>query len=167
MPPTPASLLTIFGASGDLAQRMLLPSLYGLHRDGLLPPKLRILGTARTEFDDDAFRALVAQSIAEFVPAEDRNDAGIQGLLERIDYVPASLGHGESFQRLASAISARRDGDVVYHLSTAPRLYGGICTALSDAGVADAATRVLLEKPIGHDLASANANNDKQATSAA
>jgi glucose-6-phosphate 1-dehydrogenase len=161
MSPTPASLLTIFGASGDLAQRMLLPSLYGLHRDRLLPPSMRILGTARSEFDDTAFRASVAQAIERFVPAADRDEAEVRALLERIDYVPATLGDAASFERLGTRVrELRAGGDVVYHLSTAPRFYGDICTALAAQALAGAGTRAMLEKPIGHDLASANAIND-------
>ena len=60
----PASLLVIFGATGDLAQRMLLPSMYSLYRDGLLPDDVRILGTARSELDDARFRASVAEALA-------------------------------------------------------------------------------------------------------
>ncbi|TZF88431.1 glucose-6-phosphate dehydrogenase [Lysobacter lacus] len=164
MSPTPASLLTIFGASGDLAQRMLLPSLYGLHRDGLLPPTLRILGTARSEFDDDAFRTSVADSIERFVPAADRDDAMVRGLLERVHYVPATLGDEASFATLGARVAELRNGgDVVYHLSTAPRFYGDICRGLGALQLAGAGTRVMLEKPIGHSLASANAINDSVA----
>lgn len=161
MSPTPASLLTIFGASGDLAQRMLLPSLYGLHRDGLLPSGTRILGTARSDFDAEGFRASVAQAIERFVPAAERDDAQLRGLLERIDYVPATLGDAASFERLGARVRELRDGgDVVYHLSTAPRFYGDICNALAAQDLSGPGTRVMLEKPIGHDLASANAIND-------
>jgi len=161
MSPTPASLLTIFGATGDLAQRMLLPSLLALQRDGLLPPGLRILGTARSEIDAASFRDATAQAIERFMPVADRDEAALRGLLDRLDYVPAALGDAASFGRLAERVRALRGGgDVVYHLSTAPRLYGGICTMLDAQGLAGPGTRVMLEKPIGHDLASADAIND-------
>jgi glucose-6-phosphate 1-dehydrogenase len=161
MSPTPASLLTIFGATGDLAQRMLLPSLYGLHRDRLLPAATRILGTARSELDRDGFRASVAEAIERFVPAAERDETEIRGLLERVEYEPATLGDDASFARLAARVHALREGgDVVFHLSTAPRFYGDICTALAAQGLSGPGTRVMLEKPIGHDLASANAIND-------
>ncbi|GAB2503986.1 glucose-6-phosphate dehydrogenase [Lysobacter humi (ex Lee et al. 2017)] len=161
MSPTPASLLTIFGATGDLAQRMLLPSLYGLHRECLLPAGLRILGTARSELDREGFRASVAQAIERFVPGGERDDGELRGLLERVEYVPATLGDADSFARLGDAVRTLRDGgDVVYHLSTAPRFYGDICNALAAQGLAGAGTRAMLEKPIGHDLASADAIND-------
>ena len=157
---TTASLLTIFGASGDLAQRMLLPSLYALEGEGLLPASLRILGTARSELDGEGFRALVAGAIEQRVPAAERNDATLRALLARMDYQPAALDDAASLQQLGAAIAQRRDGDVVYHLSTAPRWYVPICSALGAQGLGGAGTRVLLEKPIGHDLASAIAIND-------
>ena len=157
---SPASLLTIFGATGDLAQRMLLPSLYGLHSDGLLPGAMRILGTARSALDDHAFRAFVADAIARFVPAEQRNDATLQALLARVHYQPASLDDDTSMQSLAERIQSLRSGDIVYHLSTAPKFYAQACEALARHGLAGIGTRVMLEKPIGHDLSGAIAIND-------
>src|SRR5688500_9310082 len=156
----PASLLVIFGATGDLAQRMLFPSLHGLQADGHLPDGMRILGTARSDIDADAFRTLVAEAVSRHVPAGDRSDATLRSLLERIDYQPADTGDAASLERLGERIAALRDGDVIYHLSTAPRFYAPICEALGRQGLAGAGTRVLLEKPIGHDLASATAIND-------
>jgi glucose-6-phosphate 1-dehydrogenase len=155
-----ASLLTIFGASGDLAQRMLLPSLYSLEHERLLPPSLRILGTARSTLDDDAFRALVAQSIERNVPAAEVDADSLRRLLERLHYQPAALDDADAMQQLCARIHALRDGDVVFHLSTAPRWYASICNTLGEHGLGGAGTRVLLEKPIGRDLASAIAIND-------
>src|SRR4249919_188014 len=160
MPGTTASLLVIFGASGDLAQRMLLPSLYGLQHAGLLPEPLRILGTARSELDDTAFRANVAEAVRTHVPASDLDEASLTALLERIAYQSADSGHLESMRALGDRIAALRTGDVLYHLSTAPRFYGPLCDALGALGLAGPGTRVMLEKPIGHDLASATAIND-------
>jgi len=150
----PASLLVIFGATGDLAQRMLLPSLHGLERDGLLPESLRILGCARSPLDREAFRAQVAHAIIGQTPAADRTDESIRRLLERIDYVCVDLSDGDSVTALAARVAAMRNGDVLFHLSTAPRWYGPICAALGRAGLAGEGTRVMMEKPIGHDLAS-------------
>ncbi|MBX3697913.1 MAG: glucose-6-phosphate dehydrogenase [Dokdonella sp.] len=156
----PANLLTIFGATGDLAQRMLLPSLYGLQRDGLLPKDLRILGTARSELDAQGFRDSVAATIENRVAASERDEASLRALLERLDYCAAGVDDEASMNTLADTIAAARNGDVVYHLSTAPRFYAPICEALGQRGLGGAGTRVLLEKPIGHDLASAIAIND-------
>ena len=159
-PATPASLLTIFGATGDLAQRMLLPSLYSLQAEGLLPENLRILGTARSELDREGFARVVEAAIAERIPATERNDAALRGLVERLDYCPPSVDDDASMATLAQRINALRDGDVLYHLSTAPRFYVAACHALAAHGAAGAGTRVMLEKPIGKNLASAEAIND-------
>ena len=160
MTETAAPLLVLFGATGDLARRMLLPSLYGLERDGLLPPGTRILGTARGALDDAAFREEIAAALAHGVPESELEERPVRALLDRIGYVPAALGDPGGMDALAAAIRARRSGDVVYHLSTAPRWYAPACDALGAAGLGGAGTRVLLEKPIGHDLASAIAIND-------
>jgi glucose-6-phosphate 1-dehydrogenase len=153
----PASLLVLFGATGDLAQRMLFPSLLGLERDGLLPTELRILATARSAVSGDEFRHTVAETLARRAPG---NEAAARSLLERIEYQPAALGDGAAMSALAARIAAMRSGDVVYHLSTAPRYYAQVCQALGQAGLEGPGTRVLLEKPIGHDLQSAIAIND-------
>ncbi|SHE85128.1 glucose-6-phosphate dehydrogenase [Thermomonas hydrothermalis] len=158
--PTPASLLTIFGATGDLSRRMLLPSLYHLQAEGLLPEDLRILATARTEMTRDSFLQLAAESIHARDPGARPDDAALQGLLQRIDYLPAGTDDAGSMQALAAQIQRLRRGDVLYHLSTAPKFYGAICQALAAHGAAGAGTRVMLEKPIGNDLASAVAIND-------
>ena len=159
----PASLLTIFGATGDLARRMLLPSLYSLQAEQLLPANLRILGTARSELDREGFANLVSASIAERIPAKERNDAALRSLLDRLDYAAASVDDDASMAALASKVESLRDGDVLYHMSTAPKFYGPACQALAAHGAAGAGTRVMLEKPIGKDLASAIAINDSVA----
>ena len=156
----PASLLVIFGATGDLAQRMLLPSMYGLYRDGLLPADFRILGTARSELDDDAFRASVAEALDRRVAAGDRDEASVQRFLAAVHYQAAAIDDAAAAQALGARIQSLRSGDVVYHLSTAPRFYAPICALLGAVGLAGPGTRVMLEKPIGHDLASAIAIND-------
>jgi len=157
---SPATLLTIFGATGDLARRMLLPSLYGLHRDGLLPDGLRILGSARSALDDEGFRASVAEALERFVPADVLDPQAVQGLLARTHYQTASLDDDASMAALAGRVHALRDGDVLYHLSTSPKFYVQACDALGRHGLSGPGTRVMLEKPIGHDLAEAIAIND-------
>ena len=107
---TPASLLTIFGASGDLSQRMLLPSLYGLESAGLLSPKLRILGTARSEYDTEGFRALVADAVRRHVPSGDCHEATLSALLARVEYQAADTSDADSMRALGDRIRALRDG---------------------------------------------------------
>lgn len=155
-----ATLLVMFGATGDLAQRMLWPSLYALQRDGLMPERLQLLGTARSNLDQAGFRALVAESINLRVDPADIDPQQVQALLDRIHYIAASLGDAPSMEILCERIAQLRSGDVVYHLSTAPRHYSSICHTLGAASLAGPGTRVLLEKPIGHDLASAVSINN-------
>ena len=155
----PASLLVLFGATGDLAQRMLLPSLYDLQRDGLLPADLRILATSRAEHDDGGFRELAARAIQ--AQNDGKADPGqLRALLERVHYQPADSQSPEAMTGLAGRVKALKRGDVLFHLSTAPKFYGPICEALGQHGLGGSDSRVLLEKPIGHDLASACAIND-------
>nr|WP_275672355.1 glucose-6-phosphate dehydrogenase [Thermomonas alba] len=153
-------MLTIFGATGDLARRMLLPSLYSLQAERLLPEGMRILGSARSELDREGFVQLVADSIAQRIPAHERSEDALRGLLERLDYLPAGADDDASMAALAARVQALRTGDVLYHLSTAPKFYGPICQALAAHGAAGSGTRVMLEKPIGNDLASAIAINE-------
>ena len=152
-----AQLLVIFGATGDLAQRMLLPSLLGLEADDLLPDKLRILCCARSDIDTDSFRGQANKALQA---AKHADDAAIGRLLERIEYLAMDLGDSSSFATLAEAVERLRDGNVLFHLSTAPSWYVAICDGLQQAGLIDEDCRVMLEKPIGHDLPSSQAIND-------
>ncbi|HEV8695213.1 MAG TPA: glucose-6-phosphate dehydrogenase, partial [Lysobacter sp.] len=115
----------------------------------------------RTETNATGFREFVASAVRRYVPGNECSEATLQALLKRIDYLAADTGDAASLQRLGAHIQSLRTGDdVVYHLSTAPRFYAPICEALGRLGLAGAGTRVLLEKPLGHDLASATAIND-------
>ena len=153
----PATLLVIFGATGDLAQRMLLPALLGLEGDGLLPGSLKILCCARSQHDSAEFRALVAERLAE---EAGHDAAAVERLVGRLRYIGVDLSDRQDFQRLAEQVSSLRDGNVLYHLSTAPSWYESICASLAEAGLIDGDCRVMLEKPLGHDLASSREIND-------
>ena len=97
----PVGKLLLFGATGDLARRMLLPSLYGLHADGLLPEGLTITGSARGDLDDAGFRDEAAKALDEFLP-DDRKDQGkIASFMERLQFQPADLSDEATFQSLA------------------------------------------------------------------
>jgi len=155
-----ASLMVIFGATGDLAQRMLLPSLYGLQRNGHLRDDLKILCTGRSAHSREEFARTVVEAIEHRVIASEHDAEQIAALVARIHYQAAGLNDEASLGALIETIKSMRSGDVVYHLSTAPRFYAQICAALGAAGLAGAGTRALLEKPIGHDLASSIEIND-------
>lgn len=153
----PANLLVIFGATGDLAQRMLLPALLGLEVDGLLPEKLRILCCARSQLQTADFRQ---KSAAPLEKVEHADRSAVERLLDRIEYFAVDLDDATSFKTLTDAIRQRKDGNVLYHLSTAPSWYASICDNLTAAGLIDEDCRVMVEKPIGHDLPSSLEIND-------
>jgi glucose-6-phosphate 1-dehydrogenase len=155
---TAATSLLLFGATGDLSRRMLIPSLFGLHGDGLLHPDLRIIGTARSTLDSSSFRELAAKALEQYLEADRRPPAAVASFLDRLAYVPLDATRTEGFAALAAEV-----GDpcrLAIFLSTAPSLFGSTIAGLSSAGLACAGARLALEKPLGHDLASSRAIND-------
>src|SRR5579864_138357 len=154
-----ASTLLMFGATGDLARRMLIPSLYGLDSDGLLPPDLRIIGTARTELDDNAFRERANDALKEYLPAGFYSEGIAQRFLPRLHYVPLDINDPEGFGKLASTIGDPCHGVAIF-LSTAPSLFKPTIDGLEGAGLACPTVRMALEKPLGIDLESSREIND-------
>ena len=152
------STILLFGATGDLAHRMLLPSLYGLHADGLLPDDLQILGTARTEMDDAAYRSDAAAALAKYFPADFYVKKTAAAFVKRIGYVPLDATDASHFDRLAQRIDAAKG--VAIFLSTAPSLFEAIIAGLTRAGLTGDKVRLALEKPLGSDLASSREIND-------
>ncbi|MEN2784825.1 glucose-6-phosphate dehydrogenase [Sphingomonas qilianensis] len=160
---TPVSKLLLFGATGDLAQRMLLPSLYGLHADHLLPEGLTITGTARSEHDDASYREFAKAALDEFLP-EDRKDANaVQSFLERIGYQALDATDIAHYQDLAAKVGDVAGGLAIF-LSTAPSLFEPVIKGLDSAGLAGPTVRIGLEKPLGYDLESSRTINDTVAT---
>jgi glucose-6-phosphate 1-dehydrogenase len=154
-----ASTLLMFGATGDLARRMLLPSLYGLDSDGLLPPDLRIIGTARTELDDSAFRERANDALKEYLPSGFYSEGVAERFLSRLHYVSLDINDPEGFAKLAGAIGDPCHGVAIF-LSTAPSLFKPTIDGLEAAGLACPTVRMALEKPLGVDLESSREIND-------
>jgi glucose-6-phosphate 1-dehydrogenase len=152
-----ADRLLLFGATGDLAQRMLLPSLCALHADGLLADDLAIIGTARSDMDDAGFRNLARGALEKFVPAE-RHD-GIESFLVRLSYQPLDATTLAGFDDLAAKVGTPQRGLAIF-LSTAPSLFEPTIKGLQSAGLTGENVRMCLEKPLGTDLASSCAIND-------
>lgn len=152
-----ADKLVLFGATGDLAQRMLLPSLCALHADGLVPQDLQIIGTARSEHDDAEFRAFAAKALDAFLPA-DRKSA-IPGFLDRLSYQTLDATRSNDFPALAAKVGAPRNG-VAMFLSTAPSLFEQTIAGLSACGLASGISRIGLEKPLGTSLETSALIND-------
>lgn len=155
-----ARTLLLFGATGDLAQRMLLPSLFGLWSDRLIGADFEIVGTARSDEDDAAFRALAAAALERHLPADRRDPGEIGRFLERLRYLPLDLSDPAAFDALPGVLGARASEDVAIFLSTAPSLFEPAIAGLARAGLAGGHVRLALEKPLGTDLASSAAIND-------
>ena len=153
------STLVLFGATGDLSRRMLLPSLYGLDSDGLLPDQLEIIGTARTVLEDEAFRAKAKEALEEHLPAGFLDQAVAERFLKRLRYVPFDITDPKGFARLAEAIGDPCNGVGIF-LSTAPSLFKPTIDGLEAAGLACPTVRMALEKPLGTDLQSSREIND-------
>jgi glucose-6-phosphate 1-dehydrogenase len=156
----PSATLILFGATGDLAHRMLFPSLYNLLEEGLLPEDFLVLASGRTVFDDAAFRVEVDAALRKFLPA-DRYEAGLaEKLTGMIIYAPVEAGNAEQFDALAARVADRRDKGIAVYLSTPPSLFGPTAEGLAAAGLVTQTTRIAMEKPIGKDLASSQQVND-------
>ncbi|MEY4502099.1 MAG: glucose-6-phosphate dehydrogenase [Pseudomonadota bacterium] len=152
-----ADKLILFGATGDLAQRMLLPSLCALHADGLVATDLQIFGTARSEHDDRSYRAFAEKALQTYLP-QDRQSA-IPSFLERVHYHTLDASKPDGFAGLAARVGTVDDGLAIF-LSTAPSLFEATIAGLSASGLAGATARIGLEKPLGTDLESSRHIND-------
>jgi glucose-6-phosphate 1-dehydrogenase len=144
--------LVLFGGGGDLAMRMLLPSLYFLEHDGLLPDDLKIIGAARSDESREDYVARVRAAVEGKAHADDAwSDAAWARLDARLDYLPVDAADPASLKPIKEKVG---DDRVVSFLAVSPSLYGRIVTALKTAGLAGSADRVVLEKPVGRDLQS-------------
>jgi glucose-6-phosphate 1-dehydrogenase len=152
-----ADRLLLFGATGDLAKRMLLPSLCALAADGLLPAGLRIIGTARSELDDQGFRDLARAALETHLPAERRG--GVDSFLDRLSYQPLDATQEDGFAALAQKVGVPEQGLAIF-LSTAPSLFEPTIHGLQNAGLTGDSVRMCLEKPLGTDLGSSRVIND-------
>ncbi len=149
--------LVIFGGTGDLAQRKIFPGLYRRFLAGQMTQDSRIIGAARATLTEEAFRAQVAASIEEFVTSTRRDAHAIAEFLSRIGYVSIDAKGTGGWDILKGKM---RDNVVrAFYFSVAPALFGDLAERLHGHGIADAWSRIVLEKPFGRDLASARALN--------
>ncbi|MCJ8139816.1 glucose-6-phosphate dehydrogenase [Falsirhodobacter halotolerans] len=155
--PVDAFDLVIFGGTGDLARRKILPSLYRRYLAGQIPEESRIIGAARSELSEEAFRDMTRDALMEFLPAAKRDDTTVEAFLRHIRYVRVDATGQEGWDELRGVI---RPGMVhAFYFSVAPSLFGNIAERLLAHSIADADSRIVVEKPFGHDLASAKALN--------
>lgn len=159
----PAPTIVIFGASGDLTHRKLLPALYNLFRKNRLADKTRIIGVARRPWDDEIFRAGLRDSVQEFSP-ETFEEQTWQRFRPMITYFRVNLKIAEDFKHLASYLNSIEElpSDRLYYLAIGPDLYEHTVHCLGVAGLAEengGSRTVVIEKPFGRDLESARRLN--------
>jgi glucose-6-phosphate 1-dehydrogenase len=161
--PEPCAL-AIFGASGDLTQRKIMPALYSLAVRGLLPQRFGIVGVSRTEMTADEFRERMKQAIVEHARDDFREDIWEQ-LADGICYVTANFGEEGGEDELIDCLNGldeRRGtaGNRVYYLAVPPAAFDEIVTAMGRRRATEGWTRLIVEKPFGHDLESAQKLNE-------
>lgn len=158
--------IVIFGASGDLTSRKLIPALYSLAGKGRLPADTRIVGFSRTEYSHDEWRSQLAESTERYIGGW-FNRADWDKFARSIYYHAGDVNQPDDFSRLQETLADCERGQPctrVFYLSTAPRFYEPTIAHLGQAGMADeteAPRRIVIEKPFGTDLASARRLNEK------
>jgi len=158
--PVPATTLVIFGATGDLARRKLLPALYNLAHEGALPERFNLVGISRRDLSDDDFRNQARDSIREY-SRRPPDEQVLEGLLGRMQYIGNPFDNTEGYAKIGTAMDALDEQAAgqplsrVYYLSTAPEFFPIITEALKENGLHRDDVRVVIEKPFGTDLASA------------
>ena len=150
----------VFGATGDLTLRKLLPALYYRFRDGQIPDTARIIGAARSEYDDASFGARAREAIGRHVAKPDVDETLAGRFAGLVRYARGDAAKQGGLSALAALLEGEPDRIRVFYLATSPDLYGPICKNLQACGLVTQNSRVVLEKPIGHDLASAREIND-------
>ncbi|HYN19899.1 MAG TPA: glucose-6-phosphate dehydrogenase [Thermoanaerobaculia bacterium] len=165
--PAPACAMVIFGASGDLNKRKLIPALHNLVVEHLLPSDFAVIGVSRTEMSDDDFREKTKEDLKEFATG-DVDDKTVEWLLPRLSYVTGELQDPATFEKLSSRLKEADEqwgtkGCYLFYLAIPPSQFEIAVQQLGESGLAkeseDKWRRVVIEKPFGHDLESALALN--------
>jgi glucose-6-phosphate 1-dehydrogenase len=167
--PSPCAMV-IFGASGDLTRRKLMPALYDLALEGLLPPGFSVVGFARSEKSNEEFRAEVRDSIREFARRTPIDEGLLSNFEEGISYVSGDFSSPDGYERLSDELQRldrerNTGGNRVYYLATPPSAYAEIARHLADKELVHSLyderwTRLIVEKPFGHDYQSARELNE-------
>ncbi|MBI4046349.1 MAG: glucose-6-phosphate dehydrogenase, partial [Devosia nanyangense] len=155
--PVPPFDYVVFGATGDLAKRKLIPALYYRFKDGQFDEKSRIIGVSRSPLSDADFQKAARDSITEFVEKEYQDKKTIDRFVSIFSYVANDVTDEAHWADLSAKL--REDPKIIraFYLAVAPNLFGPICEYLSKRGYYRRDARVVLEKPLGHDLASSEA----------
>ena len=151
--------MVIFGATGDLAMRKILPALYRRDADQQMPSTARLIGLSLDDYDRTAFQQRVKVALQEHLPAEQLPDASVEHFLTRLDYQRLDVTDSQGWQMLKAKLDLFPERIRVYYLSVAPALFGVIAQGLASAGLNGSHARLVVEKPLGSDLKSAKRLN--------
>ncbi|WP_109311796.1 glucose-6-phosphate dehydrogenase [Ruegeria sp. AU67] len=149
--------LVIFGGTGDLAQRKILPALFRRFCSGQWAEGVQIIGAARTVHDRAGFQAMVAESLRTHAAAQCQDEGALRAFLDRVDYVTLDGYSNEGWEQLADKLN--HDRVRAFYFSVGPRLFGPLAERIKAHDLATQNTRIVVEKPFGHDLESAKALN--------
>ena len=152
--------IALFGAFGDLALRKLFPALFQLDRAGLLPPQTQVLALGREMAAEEPPLTLVMEALRDFVPSDELDQAVLDRFISRLDWLYMDFQDAQAYQMLAKRIG--QSDSLIAYFATPAKVYASICSGLAGVGLAER-TRVVLEKPIGHDLQSSRAVNEEVA----
>ena len=146
--------LVLFGGTGDLAWRKLMPALFQAFRHGTLPQGGRIIGIARDQLSDEQYRALIRARFDAVELAKRPTPEEFDRFAGLLHFLRMDLSQPQDYRKLAEMLRQRHADTVVMYLATAPDLFTAVCQQLAAAGLNRSNTRLVLEKPLGHDLAS-------------
>jgi len=157
--------MVIFGASGDLNKRKLLPALYRLAYERRLPSTFSVIGTSRSQFSDDAFRGAMRQAVKQFLEDSPFDEDLWNSFAQNLHFVAGDLGDSGLYTALQNKLAELGHANVLFYLSIQPSFYGAVVDAIGAAGLGRGGDgrwrRIVIEKPFGHDLDSARALNGR------
>ena len=151
--------LVLFGGTGDLAWRKLMPALFQAFRHGTLPLDGRIIGVGRDDLSNAQYQAQICARFDQVELAKRPSEEEFCRFAALLEFVQMDLSHPDDYARLVAKLAERQADVVVMYVATAPSLFTTVCQQLAIAGLNTPQTRVVLEKPLGHDLASNRAIN--------
>lgn len=149
-----------FGGTGDLVRRKLLPALYHRDRDGQIDAPTRIIASARATMTTESYKTFALEAIQAHVATADLDDETLARFIGRLHYIRINATGGDGWSDLGKLLADEPDRIRVYYLATSPDLFGTICARLKENGLATRNSRVVVEKPVGKDSASAQTVND-------
>ncbi|MDR6432078.1 glucose-6-phosphate dehydrogenase [Brucella pseudogrignonensis] len=150
----------VFGGSGDLAERKLIPALYQRQRAGQLSEPTRIIGASRSAMTDEEYRKFARDAINEHVKPAEIDAKEVETFIARLSYVAVDAKSEDGWAALKDAIGKKPEKIRAFYLAVSPTLFGDIASRLKSHGLITRDTRIIVEKPIGRDLESANELND-------